>query len=128
MTGSDRGFDRRGSETQQRRLSRQFKRHAWLGPPSDVRGTETAQLIGTNVSKDNLCRCIELLLRRHHLDYRHCHSRPHVLAGLCRNKITVRRRIMRRRSDGFHSLTAEGIHGEASGEDHRDSDAYTRCA
>lgn len=51
MTTGERGFDRRGSETQQRRLSRQFKRHAWLGPPSDVRGAEPTQLTGTNVPK-----------------------------------------------------------------------------
>lgn len=51
MTSGEGGFDRRGSETQQRRLSRQFKRNAWLGPPSDVRGAETIQLTGTNVPK-----------------------------------------------------------------------------
>lgn len=51
MTKGVQGFDRRGSETQQRRLSRQFKRHAWLGPPSDVRSAENPQLARANRSK-----------------------------------------------------------------------------
>lgn len=51
MTDCAGQFDRRGSETQQRRLSRQFKRNAWLGPPLDVCVAETNQLTVTNVSK-----------------------------------------------------------------------------
>lgn len=51
MSSDAQGFGRRGSVTQQRRLSRQFKRHAWLGPPSEVRGTETTGFAGTNVLK-----------------------------------------------------------------------------
>lgn len=51
MTNGGGEFDRRGSVTQQRRLSRQYKRNAWLGPPSDVRGAETVGVTEANVSK-----------------------------------------------------------------------------
>ncbi|KAJ6018918.1 hypothetical protein N7522_000985 [Penicillium canescens] len=36
MPGDKHSFERRASVTQQRRLSSQFERNAWLGPPSDT--------------------------------------------------------------------------------------------
>jgi hypothetical protein len=36
MPGEVQKFERHASITQQRRLALQFKRKAWLGPPSDV--------------------------------------------------------------------------------------------
>jgi hypothetical protein len=41
MPGDKHSFERRASVTQQRRLSVQFERNAWLGPPSDVRVADT---------------------------------------------------------------------------------------
>lgn len=36
MPGEGQSFERHASVTQQRRLALQYKRNAWLGPPSDV--------------------------------------------------------------------------------------------
>jgi hypothetical protein len=40
MPGDKHSFERRASVAQQRRLSSQFERNSWLGPPSDVRVVE----------------------------------------------------------------------------------------
>lgn len=37
MAGDNQSFERNSSAAQHRRLSLQFKRNTWLGPPSDVR-------------------------------------------------------------------------------------------
>lgn len=126
-------FARRSSVTQQRRLSQQFGRNAWLAPLSDVRihsrkkiKSKPELVQSWQAQKEHLCRRFRDLLSWPDGRHRDCNPRPYLPPRFHSDNSRPKQRSWS--SNRLHHLRIKEIRRNPHGEDHGASNAPTYCS